>query len=53
MCAAEDLYAQFMFMPHMPPWHIPEPHTPAPQSSVDFTVAELECAANVEYSVVR
>jgi hypothetical protein len=44
---------QFIFMPHIPPWHIPDPQMPAPQSSVDFKVDALERAANVEYSVVR
>lgn len=50
---------QFMFMPHMPPWHmplphIPSPHGPAPQSSIAEALFEAaECAAKVEYSVVR
>jgi hypothetical protein len=46
---------QFMFMPHMPPWHMPPPHMPAPQSSMagEALLDAAECAANVEYSVVR
>jgi hypothetical protein len=53
--ADAGLRPQFTFMPHMPPWHMSLPHMPAPQSSTDGEAlfAAPECAANVEYSVVR
>jgi hypothetical protein len=46
---------QFMFVPHMPPRHMPLPHMPAPQSSMagEALFDVPECAAKVEYSVVR
>src|SRR5579875_663956 len=41
-------------MPHMPPWHMPEPHIPFPHSESDSDLAaDAECAANLEYCVVR
>jgi hypothetical protein len=46
-------WRQFMFIPHIPPWHMPPPHIPAPQSSTALDVDPAERAANVEYSVVR
>jgi hypothetical protein len=47
------LLSQFIFMPHMPPWHMSAPHIPVPQpaGSEDFAAPDL--AANVEYCVVR
>src|SRR5581483_11230617 len=45
---------QFMFIPHMPPWHISAPHMPLPQPGAgELSFAAPDLAANVEYCVVK
>jgi hypothetical protein len=44
---------QFMFMPHMPPWHISAPHMPVPHPAGSTPLGAFDLAAKVEYLVVR